>query len=312
MLQRCLRNLRNFFGFTRGETIGFSLVALLLLLVYVGWFIYGFFPAAPYQPQADQQQLDSLISLLEHHDSLSQDVLLAKEEPEAGQTFFFNPNTLSQDSLQLLGFPAFLAQRLVNYRNKGGRFRQKEDLKKLYGIREELYDKLLPFIQIPETQRPKQYANMPAGRVKTYADKPETRSREKLQPFDLNLADSMQLIAVRGIGPVLSGRILKFRNALGGFAHAEQLREVWGLSPEAAEALLAAAYVGAEPALRLLPVNAADASQLAAHPYISPGQARQIVAYRMQHGPFKNAEDFKSLHGLDEDFINKIKPYLQF
>ncbi|WP_224998067.1 helix-hairpin-helix domain-containing protein [Cesiribacter sp. SM1] len=329
MWQRWLRYIRNFFGFTRGEARGFTVLAIILLLVYAGWFVYRMLPAAPYSPVADQQQLDSLLTALEATDTLAvyprPSFAAREEEQPAPELFPFNPNTLPYDSLLRLGFPPALARRLDNYRSKGGRFRKKEDLLKIYGLPSELYQTLEPWILLPDQPAPP--ATRPTVAERNTADSrdaerdrqtgaaepgKEAPAKASTARFDLNRADSMQLLSVRGIGPVLSGRILKFRNALGGFVQAEQVREVWGLPPEAADALLERAYLPADAAPRYLDINTADASRLAQHPYINHKQAAWIVAYRSQHGPFRQAEDLLNIHTLDESFVNKLRPYLRF
>ena len=316
MLQRCLRYIRNFFGFTRGEARGFSVLALLLVLVYTGWFVYRMLPQQPYNPVPDQQQLDSLISLLEAGDTvriIAGDKYAEDSAPRPQELFYFNPNTVTEDSLLSLGFPPYLAQRLLKYRSKGGRFRKKEDLLKMYGMQESLYNQIAPWVILPNEQ-PYQYKkNKQQGQqAPVYAKKENQYKQQPPKKFDLNRADSLQLLAVRGIGPVLSGRILKFREALGGFVQAEQVREVWGLSPEVADLLLERAYVGADVPLRTLPVNTAEVAVLSRHPYISRKQAELIVAYRSQHGSFQKPEDLLQVHTIDEKFIHNIRPYLQF
>ena len=39
----------------------------------------------------------------------------------------------------------------MNYRNKGGQFRVKSDLKKIYGMRDDIFTELYEFIDLPET-----------------------------------------------------------------------------------------------------------------------------------------------------------------
>ncbi len=316
MWQRWLRLIRNFFGFTRGEARGFSVMLLLLILVYLAWFLYSLMPADTYNPATDQRQLDSLISLLEAADTAAVNAIAAEpDRPEnttveaEGELFHFNPNLLSLDSLELLGFPPFLAQRLHNYRAKGGVFRKEADLLKLYGMPQPLYERLRPWIRIPpQAQLAQKNRKPPVSQHDEEGEKPKAVA----EPFDLNTADSLQLIRIRGIGPVLSSRILKFRDGLGGFAQAEQVREVWGLPPETADLLLQQAYVKPGSSLRQLNINTAEAEALSRHPYISPRQASLIVAYRSQNGSFKQAEDLLRIHMLDENFVNKLKPYLVF
>ena len=309
-----MRYIRNLFGFSQGEARGFTIMALLVLLVYGGWFVYRILPSAPYQPQHDQQTLDSLISLLEAGDSsrfLGGSTLADTAGLAPNLLFSFNPNLVSYDSLLLLGFPPYLAKRMLNYRQKGGHFRKKEDLQKLYGLQKDLYVQLEPWIELPK--RPVQSPSYPERTNFPFRDRQpaEKSTREPARQFDLNQADSLQLLSVRGIGPVLSSRILKFRESLGGFVRAEQLREVWGLPPEAADALLERSFVALEE-VRKLPLNTADVAELARHPYISRKQAEAIVAYRLQHGPFARAESLLQLHILDESFVNKLAPYLRF
>jgi competence ComEA-like helix-hairpin-helix protein len=51
--------------------------------------------------------------------------------------------------------------------------------------------------------------------------------------INLNRADSAELVKLYGIGPVLSKRIIKYRNSLGGkFQSVDQLKNVYGLSEE--------------------------------------------------------------------------------
>lgn len=49
---------------------------------------------------------------------------------------------------------------------------------------------------------------------------------------ELNSADTTELKRLKGIGSVLSARIVKYRKKLGGFTSVEQIRNVYGLSDE--------------------------------------------------------------------------------
>ncbi|MBE6229239.1 MAG: helix-hairpin-helix domain-containing protein [Bacteroidales bacterium] len=82
---------------------------------------------------------------------------VAVEESEpANAPFFFDPNTITLDSLCMLGLTPRQAQTILNYRNKGGRFRRPEDFSRMYVVSEELYLRVKPFIAIAsESQDPK-------------------------------------------------------------------------------------------------------------------------------------------------------------
>ena len=66
------------------------------------------------------------------------------------ERFPFNPNTISRDSLQLLGFTSRQAQSIINYREKGGKFRKREDFAKLYVVDSTMYHSLVPYILLPD------------------------------------------------------------------------------------------------------------------------------------------------------------------
>lgn len=131
-----------------------------------------------------------------------------------------------------------------------------------------------------------------------------------LQSFDINTADESQLSTVRGVGPVLSARITKFRNQLGGFVGEAQYQEVYGLRPEVAERLKQHTYIGVDFQPKKIDINTADAQTLAAHPYLTYRQARSIVQYRARHGPFITVEALSTLALIDVATLKKLKPYL--
>lgn len=68
----------------------------------------------------------------------------------AGARFAFDPNTITGDSLQLLGFSARQAQSILKYRNKGGKFRYREDFAKLYVVDSAVYAALEGYLLLPQ------------------------------------------------------------------------------------------------------------------------------------------------------------------
>lgn len=128
-------------------------------------------------------------------------------------------------------------------------------------------------------------------------------------PADLNAATADQLQSVRGIGPVLSERIVKFRDLLGGFATPEQIKEVYGLDSLVAKAVLEEFTL--QTSVKKLSINSDSISVLAAHPYISYDLARIIINFRKSHGDIENASDLKKIKAIDEATFKRLKPYLE-
>lgn len=225
--------------------------------------------------------------------------------------FNFNPNELNVSEFQELGLPKFLAERIINFRNKGGKFRNKEDLSKIYGLSPEKYEELEPFIRLP-TQDLEGKNIIQEERVTLNPPKEVIAIKNDfkvIQKFDLNLADTSALKKLKGIGSGFAKRIVKYRDLLGGFINLEQIREVYGLPTETADEIIKNAFIQKKP--KLLNINILDANSLR-HPYLKSFQVKSIVAYREQHGLYKNISDLKALKTLDEETILKIQPYLEF
>jgi competence protein ComEA len=288
--------IRAFFGLSRRETRGFLILLPLLVLSLFITPSYRWWKASQKRDfTKENQELDSLLATWkweEKNDSIDAIEI---------QLFTFNPNTATKEELANLGFPTNLVNRLDNYRSKNGRFVIKSDLMKLYGMDSSLYVRLYPFIGLPVEKTIKTFVPTPSEK------KPIVATKEK---FDLNLADTTQLIRIYGIGSKLSQRIIKYRNSLGGFISMNQLQEVYGLDSLVVSELNKKAFVSQDFNPNQLSINSTTENELAAHPYISNKLAKAITAYRFQHGNFNSLEDLTKIALVDEAFYTKIKPYL--
>lgn len=291
-----LRPIRNFFGFSRAQTNGF--VALLVLITVAlfseplwRWWI----SREPADFSADHAKLDSLTARWK---TVKEEANRIPVEEDIPVSFFaFNPNTVSEEELQALGFSAGLAKRLINYREAGGQFRIKSDVKKLYGMDSAFYLALLPFIQLPE-------------KITWPEEKRVASEKSKPAPFNLNEADTTQLQGIYGIGPVLSKRIIAYRERLGGFLTTQQLNEVYGLDSAVVNRIAEASFLAESFTPRTININTADENSLSVHPYLSKKLAKAIVVYRFQHGKFNAVDDLQKIHGLEKHVLDKIYPYL--
>lgn len=253
----------------------------------------------------DAQKLDSLITLMESsaEREVAQEIVLSE----------FNPNTVNLTQLLELGLDSTISARIIKYRSKGGRFKIKSDLAKIYGLRIEQYQSLEPFILLPTVDIVK--ASKPISRSEL-SDKPLPRKKAKtdkpLQKFNLNTADTATYQTISGIGSVLAYRIVRFRDKLGGFVSQNQLYEVYNLDSVVIKRLTDQSFILEKFNPEFIYINTFDESSLAAHPYISFQQAKLIIAYRNQHGDYKDENDLASVYSIDEEFILKIKPYISF
>ncbi len=215
--------------------------------------------------------------------------------------FKFDPNTISQQQLTSMGLPTKVVNQIVNYRRKGGSFKRKEDLQKIYALSDQQYQQLAPFI-IP--QKP----SLPAPKSPLSYNTPSSKIIAKNIQIDINVASLEEWQQLHGIGPYYAKKIVNFRDKLGGFSSIDQVGTTYGL-PDSVFQKINAQLV-ASPLTNTLFVNTVSIEDLTAHPYIKKHQAIAIVNYRKNHGPFDSIEKFKRVKVFSEKDLERIMPYL--
>lgn len=191
---------------------------------------------------------------------------LRDNAPRKVESFRFNPNTATPEDLQRLGFSLKQAQSIVNYRDKGGRFRRKEDFRKSYVVSDSVFARLEPFIDIPR--------------------------------LDINMADSAAFDTLPGIGGYFAAKMVEYRRRLHGYSFPEQLMEIYHFDRDKYDALADLIFCS-EP--EPYPLWTLPADSLRLHPYIKDyATARSIVFYR-EHNP----PDKCTIQGLAEAGVIK-------
>jgi len=204
--------------------------------------------------------------------------------------FELNPNTAISSDWETFGFSPKQSQVIYNYIKKTGGISDKIQLKKIFVIDDKKYKEISPYIVIDKTD----------------LKKSENNYVKNIKIIELNLATQIQLISISGIGDILSNRIIKYRDLLGGFYSKEQLTEVYGIKQEMFINIRDFIEVD-NTVIKKLNVNFSDAKTLSLHPYIDYEDAKAIVNYRTKNG-FINDVDIL----FDKNIITnpKLKYYL--
>jgi competence ComEA-like helix-hairpin-helix protein len=154
------------------------------------------------------------------------------------------------------------------------------------------------------------YINLPVVKEVGKSFKKEFAKNKLDSLFDLNLVDSIKLLDVYGIGPVLSSRVVRYREKLGGFVSENQLHEVYGLDSIVVKRLSDLSFINQSFKPKKINLNTFTEKQLSSHPYLSRSDASAIVAYRFQHGSFQSLEDIRNIQSIDKETFIKIESYL--
>jgi len=139
---------------------------------------------------------------------------------------------------------------------------------------------------------------------------PKTNGKKRLL-LDLNKCDSASLVALPGIGPVLSARILKYRSLIGGYVSVLQLKEVYGL-PEETFNLISSRVSADSLSIRKIMINEYDFKQLIRHPYFQKSDVISILKYRELKGRISGIEVMIENNLISPLTAKKIGPYLEF
>lgn len=301
---------KEYFNLSNNEQRGVIALLLIIILVFIAPKLYTLFKSAEEIP-ADNTKI--LAQFNTPQDSTEIDAFNEEIESSASsqKLFPFNPNTVSKNQLIELGFTEKTASTLLNYRNKGGKFYKKEDLKKVYGVSDNLYNDLKDYIVL-DNKKVEKITAATEHKNETTAEK--TKEKETLESsnekiyVNINTADSTELRKIKGVGAVFAGRIIKYRDLLGGFNNKEQLLEVYGMKPEMYENIAPQVYTNGK--IKTININKADWKTLKNHPYLSTEKASIISKYVKTHGAVKNIDEIINTSIFSQSEIDKITPYL--
>lgn len=298
-----LHGWKDHFTFSRRERRGIALLSLVLCgqcayLYYLNELKAPILPADRVALERRLAEMEQRRSRVEVQPGRQTDSSVGTSGRYQRTLFPFDPNTLDEAGWQRLGLSPRQAASVVRYRAHGGRFRRKSDLAKVRGIGPERAPQFYPFVLLPDSLPP---AGKPSG----------IPPRGRQLAVELNGADSVMLEALPGIGPGLAGRIIRYRERLGGFVSVEQVREVWGVDDSLYRFITRRLSVDSTRLVRTLRLNSDSLPVFGRHPYVGWKTGRVLINYRKQHGPFQSPEDVRKTGLIPEDILRKLAPYLE-
>ena len=275
---------KNWFGFTRKER---RASVILLFFIFIILLVRYTIP----EKNIEIQDLTFRITGIDgSSDSENRSELLT------AKPFQFDPNTASMETLVSLGLDERESKTLISYRNKGGKFRKQADIRKIYGIDKGKAEQLMPYVKVtPDT-------------IKRAGVSSNIRNKVLI---DLNSSDTAELATLPGIGKVLSLRIIKYRNLLGGFACVNQLKEVYGLPVETYDMIKGRVLADSSVIVRIK-INSAGFKELMRLPYFKSFEITSILKYRELKGRFESINDLTSNKLIAPEKAARVRPYLSF
>ncbi len=292
-----------FFAFSSGERRGsVILLGILVLIISIHIFIPHFIHSqdtdfSSFQKeitQFEQSRIDEK-EQTEPFDFLTPNHFAEKKKLTP---FPFDPNQMDAGMGEKLGLSLKQTQSIENYLHKGGRFRKKEDFKKMYCISESMYKVLESYIIIPE-------------QTKVFKENTVSAStpQSKLFVVELNSADTLDLKELKGIGSGFARKIINYKKKLGGYISKFQLLEVYGFTPELLAQIEKQLTIDATK-IRKIDINTASLDEMKQHPYWDYYIAKAVYRYRTEHQKFNSVDEVQKISLITPEVFQKIKPYL--
>jgi competence ComEA-like helix-hairpin-helix protein len=225
----------------------------------------------------------------------------------------FDPNEVSRARLEGFGLPPWVARNWSRYLAAGGRFEEAGDVAKVYGLEDSVFAKLRPYLRISRasSKPPRQPRGDEEAAAEGVTAEPSKRDAAP-KIVNLNQADTAELKTLYGIGPTFAKRIVKYRSLLGGYYKIEQLLEVYGMEAQRLQPIRDQLTLGKDTSVQKIPINTADIKTLGRHPYLKFKEARILIRYREQNGPFDSANALLRVRGVSGKSVEKLLPYLDF
>ena len=298
---------KDFLYYTKTERQGIIVLVVLILGVYAAPKLFSFFKHAEDTDCKENEKFDK-----EYNDFISS---LRETQPhqKSGPSFqsspqreiklaIFDPNTADSTTLLSLGLPSRMVKNILHYRNKQGKFRYPEDFRKIYGLTEEQYRTLYPYIQIT-----KDFSSKDTVRLLT-AQSVQRDTLMKYLPgtiISLNSADTTELKKIPGIGSSIARMMVNYRERLGGFFRIEQLQEIH----LKAEKLRPWFSIDIQQTRRIN-LNKAGMERMLHHPYINYYQAKVIIEYRKKKGFLKSLKQLSLYEEFTPIDLERLEPYI--
>lgn len=295
---------KDFFYYTKSER------RVILLLLAIALFLLGIWAIMEYlRPVevpvtlSESEEIDSFLANLEEQEKIRKSHTPKNEISAVLQPF--DPNTADSVLLRQLGLPVYIVRNILKYRAKGGVFRSPESFSRIYGLKEEVYQKLKPYITIAPL------VSVSHVRTDTFRQLKDTipyiPKYEEGTIVDLNKADTSILKRIPGIGSTLARMIVVYRQRLGGFYDVSQLQEVPHVGVE-----LNKWFVVTPAGLHKIQVNSASLDKLRSHPYMDFYKAKAIMEYCRKRGKIKGLSQLSMFEEFTEKDLKRLSPYLTF
>lgn len=312
---------REYFTYNRRERRGLSTLLVIICLLICLRLVIAFWPEEDYlYSDLQMSRLEKIATSIRIADSTENFPSTKDRKPSyefsarlkefSPQTL--NPNEATVDKLVQTGLSKGSAVMLVKYVSAGGKIYDSKDLLKVYYMDTGWVEAMSGYFVFPENLAAVDtITNVRLSDIEESTGTSVSKERKQLQSrLDLNTADSIQLERIPGLGPFYVKEILRLREKLGGIRDYSQLLMIYKMRDETIDRVAENTFIDPN-SFSYININQVSLDRLGRHPYITWRQAKTLINYRFQHGPFENLVDIKKCEVISDSTYQNLLPYLK-
>ncbi len=296
--------LKQFFSFSRKDRNGILFLSILVLVLFIVYILLDFIHFNSEQDYSEYRKI------LERWEAQSK-----VKERSYETLFLFNPNTITKESIDSLKLPQFIKQNLLNYRKAGGAFGSIEDIRKIYGMNDSIFEVIKPYINISGADT---LFNKTGGNEKK-KQPPENVFYGEIDP---NNATYEKLIDF-GFSKFQADNITRYVKKGGRFYTKNDLLKIYGVDSVFFEKVKSHIYIAPsedaqkdhdnwlkKEVVHSIELNRADTSALIKLKGIGSTFAMRIVKYRDLLGGYNNKNQLLEIYNFPEEIYLNIEEYI--
>ena len=289
-------NFKQYFLFNKEQRIGLATLVILIVLLQTAYFIFNLSPSKITIKEevvwlALQTEVDSLKGIA---------------NDDTYKMYPFNPNFITDFKGYKLGMKLSEIDRLLVFRKTNKYVNSAREFQNVTKISDSLLAVISPYFKFPDWVN-----NKDKSKSYTYNNL-KTFNKEKISSKDINLASKEDLMKIYGIGDAISDRILKEKEKFGAFVKMEQIKDIWGLSPEVVIEMNKHFKISSSTEVKKIDINNLPVRELTKFPYFKYALAKEILTFRSMNGTIKNSDDLTKIKGFPIDKLEIIILYLKF
>lgn len=283
-----------FSTYTKSQQKG--ILFLLLVLVFTIGYNYYYFNYSA-EPTVLPYNSNELIQRVE---AQLDSVRIVREEARRTKPSSVKINFISEYNAYKIGISAEDYQKLRAYNESGKWIATKEDVALVTHMDSYKLDSIHQFLIYPN------YSNN-----KNLFSKESLLLKSNVPKKDLNLVTESDLQMVKGIGEVISNRIIKYRLKIGGFRDEIQLKEVYGVKHETYQKLTELFEVKEKNQYTKLNLTSASVVELTEIPYFNYDLSREIKRFVDLREGNVGFDDLLKINDFPTFKLEGIKLYLE-